>query len=845
MVVIRESRADFFKRSSREEKQRKAKRISSSRATSVTRRTNKGTVTVTKAGLVTERDFKGNLISRYSTQPSKAKEFVALESFKISRNVEIKRQIASRQKILSKAGNIRARTLPREGGGTVTVTKAGQVTERNSRGQVVKRFRTSPSQAVNFLNIKTPKRLPIILPGFKPTLPSGGTRLPTQQQMNLFRKKEVILAKGGFKKSSGVIDVPKKEKGIKELQRLAAAEKRKQLGKIDDPKTGAAERQLRTIAVLGFLGVIRGGLGVLQTIKRPDKAALNIISAALRPVQTIKTAFNEFKIDPVGVVIEYYTYSKALNLAGKAAKSSKVGRFVKEELFIRGQPKKLQPVVRKILKASKVQEKINPTRIKSLKNVNFFEIKSLTRTEAIALKKTLQNTDSVIFGSVSARTISRGKTPIPKDVDIATRSITKFNNIFIKNMPKRLRTNYILKGEKLIRRSSNSALFDIKPINRLIPSRSLLSRRGRIPVVGYVKKLVKKKGSLLPKIVRKKVTGKLTIPTQKLVKVQGIKLTGFGEQTTRKGLGTLQVLIEKNVRRAKDPQSFLISLEIQLKFLKKTKPKTIVGRRILKGKVNKLDSAIKLLKSRQFSRLLEKKVPGITKNYPLVNKINVKLLKKITPTKTKKGVRLALRKNKIPFAKTSKLSKSRLPKSRLPKSRLPSKIPKSSLLLKPTIPKLSRIPKIKASSIPKSQIPKSSFLNSVFNKPSKISRLTISIIPISRIPTSKIPRSKVPGSRIPPSKIPPSKIPTSRIPPTRLRVRKVTPIKDKPKIFDDDDKKKKQLTKLTKSKIKNQKFIYIPDLYSVIYGIKASTKQRANLLRKGRVFSGISIRKLV
>ena len=106
-------------------------------------------------------------------------------------------------------------------------------------------------------------------------------------------------------------------------------------------------------------------------------------------------------------------------------------------------------------------------------------------------------------------------------------------------MPKKLRANYILKGEKLIRKTSNSALFDIKPISRLIPSRNLFTRRGRIPVVGYVKKLVRKKGSILPKVVRKKAVGKLTIPTQKIVKVEGIKLTGFGEQTTRKGLGTL------------------------------------------------------------------------------------------------------------------------------------------------------------------------------------------------------------------------------------------------------------------------------------------------------------------
>jgi len=60
-----------------------------------------------------------------------------------------------------------------------------------------------------------------------------------------------------------------------------------------------------------------------------------------------------------------------------------------------------------------------------------------------------------------------------------------------------------------------------------------------------------------------------------------------------------------------------------------------------------------------------------------------------------------------------------------------------------------------------------------------------------------------------------------------------------------DIKKLKQLKKLTKKELKKDKFIYIPDLYSRIYGIYANPKEKRMLLRKGAVFSGIDIRKRI
>ncbi len=45
--------------------------------------------------------------------------------------------------------------------------------------------------------------------------------------------------------------------------------------------------------------------------------------------------------------------------------------------------------------------------------------------------------------------------------------------------------------------------------------------------------------------------------------------------------------------------------------------------------------------------------------------------------------------------------------------------------------------------------------------------------------------------------------------------------------------------------VNRKRFIFIPDLFSIVFGIKASAKEKRALLKKGRVFTGLEIRKLV
>jgi len=614
------------------------------------------------------------------------------------------------------------------------------------------------------------------------------------------------------------------------------------------------------VVVLGGLGAIRGLISLKNAILKPKQTVLSTIQAIRHPVRTIQAMGEEFYIDPVGTIAQYYTYSKALNLGTKAIKRSPVGRYVQEEMFIRSQPKDVRAPVRAIIKSSKVQEKLNPYKIRTIKKVDFLEVKSLTRAEAKALSKTLAETDTVVFGSVASRTLSKKLTPLPKDVDLATANVRTFNQKFVSNLPAKVRKNYVV-GSKIYRRISSKSkasdpkgvitkggkiydpILDVKSLNRIFPGRNLLnSKKGFLPVSGYVYDI---KGKIAKKFgIRQKkprlVSGKLEIPTQKVQKVGKIRLTGFGEQTTRKGLGTIEVLLKKNIRRAKDPQSFVRGLEVQVRALKKAKPKTKIGKIINKGKIKKLNNALKILKSKSFSRLLESKVKGLTKDYPILKKIDVKKLKKIKKVSTIKPKPKIIPKTKPkPKARPRRIKRikvSKKPKSvkrtrphkrkslNVKKTRKSSKVPSRRPSKLP-----SRLPPRKPSKVPPrrpSKVPPRRPSKVPPRRPSKVPPRRPSKVPPRRpSKTPSRPPSRIPPSR-PPSRIPPSR-PPSRIPPSRPPAK---PPKKPPKI-------PIKISRRTKLK-RGQSFV-------VDGRIKVGTKRKIKKLRTTFYRGFLAMQKLV
>ena len=445
---------------------------------------------------------------------------------------------------------------------------------------------------------------------------------------------------------------------------------------------------------------------------------------------------------------EFTLFNKLLGLAAKPLKNNPVGRAILEEKFlITKVPKPFRPTIRAILKAAKAQEGIKPVDISKIKGIDFKAPASMTKAEfKSAIKALRKDKSSVEFGNAANHVISKGKTPKTKDLDVATSNIKDFAKEFIDSLPKAQRGNYILRGQKVLRKDTNRKLFEVKPLDRLIPRKSILTGRGQLPVAGrrktieFLKK--KKKGfpELKKPVIKEKVVADvLQVPTQKLVEIEGIRFVSFGEQTTRKALGTLQVILEKNVRRIKDPEALLIGLKVQVASLKRTRPKTPIGKFRTNSKIKRINAAIRLLEGKALRKFLEVNKGRIPKRLSKVRQLSIKKLRSVNKRKVSSGVKREL--SKLPSRLPSKLP-SKLPLSKIPLSRIPvSRVPPSRLL---------------PSKVPVSRVPPSRLL------PSKV--------PISRVPLSKIPFSRLIPSKTPISRVPVSKVPISKIPVTKKKI---------------------------------------------------------------------------
>lgn len=628
-------------------------------------------------------------------------------------------------------------------------------------------------------------------------------RFPSQIKISSISKKQVKT------KLLGRIDKLK-------LSKIEAT-KRKFLG-ITQKERGTPKSLAAGTIGLGTIGFVQGVGAFVGAIKNPKKFAKDQVEFVKRlksdPKGTSRAVVKEFEINPAGFIAEFAGFAKSFQLTARAAKKSPVGRFVAEEAFIRNQPKELQKSVRAILKTSKAQEKIGFTTRKLPKKVSFAEVKELKPVEQRALKKALQKTDSIVFGSAASRLLSGKTTKVPKDVDLATSDIGNFNREFLKSLPTKARSDFIIKKESVVRKSSGQKLFDVKPLNRLIPQKSFITRRGELPITGRKDKVtfIKDSQLVLPQIEKKFITEQF-IPTQKLQTVEGIKFVGLGEQTTRKGLGTLQVLLEKNTRRAKDPAAFIESIEIQIKGLQKKKTKNIISRKLKEKKIRDLQKGLSVLKNKDFAKLLDKKSVGLTKNFPLISKIDAKKLKSFQKKRDKQTRDVFLDVDKLKFVDLGK-------KVRKPFLEKPSKIKSASRLRKP-----SKVP-------------------SKLRKPSKIKRV-VSKTPSrtkkpSRTPSKVKKPSKVP-SRVP-SKVPstikaPSKI-TSSVP-SRLDAARAKPLKifKLPKLF---RKPKKIKKKIRIKKLKKPK----PLSFAFTSTIETPSKKTKFKTKKGKLifFTGTELR---
>lgn len=437
-------------------------------------------------------------------------------------------------------------------------------------------------------------------------------------------------------------------------------------------------------------------LGTKEAVKSPGEFAIfggGVVGGiALAQAKGIKKEFKESPGLFVGkTVTELALGGVALGEAEAVFKATKFGRrFFEEPRFVSKVPKDLKKTTKVILETARLGEVAKPP----LRTIRFKEIKTLSPIEARAVKQTLLElgpSKTLVFGSAAGR--AAGLKTIPKDIDIGVKSISEFKKV-------------LGRKSKELGIKSPSAKLDVKDIGRLTPERTLLGLGpGRLPTPTP-------RG--IPPVL---------IPTKKPKIVEGIKITAFGEQLQRKGLGSLQVVLEKSPRRAKDPAAFVESLKLAKVTIEKVKPLTPIGLVIQRRRVKKLGKGIEFLESPSFRKTLKATQPAALGKFPKLPRVKAK---PITPT--------------IPTKEGPKGIAPTRP-SGLPKVTKPSKIPDF-------IGKPSKLPSTLSSQL----------------KGSKFGR---SVLGISKIP-SKVPSvfkpSKIPPTKIPPSKVPPSIIKTPKVP---------------------------------------------------------------------------------
>ena len=503
-------------------------------------------------------------------------------------------------------------------------------------------------------------------------------------KMSLKERQEIIKYNIAISKNPNLISQLEKAPTKKEQKLMFEIKSRTKAGEI----AGKVVRFGAVQAALFSLGAARGYFSAAQVVRHPIETASGI-RLALRTKGVkglVKEELRILGVDPAGFAGEMRAFSSVFRVLGSAAKATPLAKAISREVFILKVPKAKRFAVRAILRAIDAQKKIKPLTGLKLKDLYAMGVEELTKAELKSAVQAMIKTDSVLFGSGAAKITSKGRVKgQPHDLDFATKNPDKFMQVFISGMWKTPQrgVKYTRKGGKIYRISGSKKQFimDVKGFDRVIPRKNWFTRRGKLPVAGFgittkgvqqlkkikqvtnqilklksnkklslkgkakrLKALLKQlkkatsgfKVSELPVPTREVLQGALELTTGKIIKVEGLRMIGFSEQTLRKGLGTLQTLIEKEIRRAKDPQAFLESLQIQLRTLKSSKPKTPFGRIAKRSRIKKIEPTIKLLKSKAFLKLLAKPIKEtILSKYPLVGKINAKLLKfaKKTPLK--------------------------------------------------------------------------------------------------------------------------------------------------------------------------------------------------------------------
>lgn len=481
-----------------------------------------------------------------------------------------------------------------------------------------------------------------------------------------------------------------------------------------------------------FAGLASTGGLILNTPLHPVKTVKGFAGQLIHPIDTLTELGSELKKNPVGTLTELYASGKVIHEVSKPLKYTAPVEKIRREIFIAKQPVELRPITRAILESEKAQRGVTPVDINTLKGVNLYDIKNLKGVEPKLFEKTIRETGGITFGSKAARVLSGGETRLPKDIDVAVKDVKSFNVKFVKSLPKNLREQFVIKNQKILRASDKTTLADVKPLERLRPDKSLLTGVGSLPIAGFSDKITLfAEGKPTLSFKSKLVQGLYDIPTQRIKTVEGLKFVSFSEQTSRKALGSLQYLIEKNIKREKDLPDYVSYLKIQEKAMTKTEglnPKSLKFKKLIRS-IEKESKKVKVTSSKisNLERISESRLPSSRLPYALSR----------LPVSRLPSSRLPVTPSRMPSSKISKLPSSLFKPSKTPSRTLInplSKIPSS----------ISKTPSSTVSTLRSSNVSSLSSLPSSL-MPSTSKQPMSSLIPFSRLPVKDVFKNQLPN----------------------------------------------------------------------------------------------------
>ena len=579
-------------------------------------------------------------------------------------------------------------------------------------------------------------------------------------------------------------------------------------------------------------GIVRGVAGVGALVLKPVETGREFISALLRPRQTVTSLSQEFVKDPSGTLVEFATFSRLLRPITSQGKVTQQQAKVQGSLYKQHLKKQLTP-----REFKKLQKQI-PKELRDImdRQVSVFEVTPSTAAEARAIRKAAVSKEALVF---------KKKVKGKERTFIATANTSALSRKILSNISKKRRKSYKINSENnsVIHTGTRQNILRRASVKDILPKRSKISiqrlkRKSKAAeslekVSRARRKVLKRRAEGLPP---KKIKGKKFKKAKKLRRTPAEAVAQLRKEALRKRKQELKRLARERRILRKAPE------------IEKIFTKAALEANILKDKFMPLKDAI-VVRGPSGEKIVIERIAKRAKPKPKP-KGDVKVTAP-SRTVTASGDQLLVQK-----FKTVQETKLRTVQKTVQKAKTKQKLKQEK----------KKVTKLKQDL--KQDLRKKTGLKSKSVFKAAARSLLILAISVDQQIKQKLKQTPVQEAAQRPKQVEKQKVRQEikikqkqkleqRIKQKlnqKLLLRRKLIQKQKQRLIlrekklklkRDEKKKSKQLDDVAKKVSAKKTFIYFPDVYSQVFGVKASVKEKKELLKKGRVFSGLDIRKLL